>query len=516
MPSLSNKWKIKEPTEGVPVPIPKCPPIMIHRRTEIHEEILHLTLEIIYWLTGEDCTVVQTPNGVSPAHRPLGLERLTLINNQSAPVDKEELILKLANRIICLLTREVPVRYEDTSVHFSEEEWEYVERHKELYRTVTLHSPHSGASPDLDTTTPIEYETCATSPDSINKSGSTKSKEISYLAPDKPENSSIQDEGISILSVDCKSVGPSDFLQDKSESSSIKYEVEADLVLDRPINSNGAYEVVSDMAQDKPGGSSITSEGAPKEKLEISTPPNDKVSKLNKRVKRLSQCAVETADKVTLCQGGNLMHSDSYTFTTPAQSAPLPFYPVLYVINKGIAVPTPVGSEIPLSCPECQACFATSTDLGEHQCIHKQDELTCADCGKCFVNRSRFVRHQRYHKPEKFIICVECGKSFWHKSNLTAHQRIHTGEKPFTCSDCGKSFATNSQVLRHRRIHTGERPFACLECGKCFTTSSNLVDHQTIHTGVKPFACSECGKYFRSKRYLYRHLQAHTVKAGVV
>ncbi|KAE8574461.1 hypothetical protein XENTR_v10003440 [Xenopus tropicalis] len=607
---------------------------MIDRRTQIHTEILHLTLEIIYWLTGEDCTVVRTPDGASPARSPPGLNRLT--KSQSAAgssVDTEGKVLKLANRILRLLTGEVPVRYEDTSVHFSGEEWEYVERHRELYEAVTLHSRHSGASRDLDQATPSEYETSAMSQAQdcrSNRSG-TKTREGSCLAPIKPENSDLRYEGISTSSLDYKPVGPSDLLQDKPDSSSFAYKAVATGGA-RDETKNDTGEVVSDMAQGKAGSGGIKSE---EEKPEISPPPIGKHSNRKKRAKSLGRrvgetagkvprcqggnqhagetvgkvprcqggnqhagetvgkvprcqgghqhagetagkvprcqggqqhagetagkvprcqggqhhagetagkvprcqggqhhagetaakvprCqgehhhAGETAAKVPRCQGGNLLHSDSYTFTNPAQSAPLPFYPVLYVINKGMAVPAPVGSEDPFSCPECQACFTTDSDLSKHQFTHKQDELTCADCGKRFSNRSRFVRHQRYHKPEKFIICVECGKSFWHKSNLAAHQRIHTGEKPFTCTDCGKSFATNSQLRRHRRIHTGERPFACLECGKCFTTSSNLVDHQTIHTGLKPFACSECGKYFRSKRYLCRHLQAHAEKPPAV
>ncbi|XP_075070982.1 gastrula zinc finger protein XlCGF66.1-like [Mixophyes fleayi] len=117
-------------------------------RSHMTERILHLTLEIIYLLTGEDYTVVKTPGKrVTPSSRPCvsgGLSRTQSPITVSPPHsliherNNDQRILELTNKIIQLLTGEVPIRCQDVTVYFSMEEWEYLEGHKDLYKDMMM------------------------------------------------------------------------------------------------------------------------------------------------------------------------------------------------------------------------------------------------------------------------------------------------------------------------------------------------------------------------------------------
>ncbi|XP_073523497.1 gastrula zinc finger protein XlCGF66.1-like [Phyllobates terribilis] len=107
-------------------------------RDKMAERLLHLTLEILFRLTGERLIT-------GPPPHPLIHED---INDQK--------ILELTYKMIELLTGEVPIRCQDVAVYFSMEEWEYLEGRKDLYKDVMMEVPQPLTSPDLSSklTTP--------------------------------------------------------------------------------------------------------------------------------------------------------------------------------------------------------------------------------------------------------------------------------------------------------------------------------------------------------------------------
>ncbi|XP_073516663.1 uncharacterized protein [Phyllobates terribilis] len=130
-------------------------------RDKVAERILHLTLEILFRLTGEDYILVKTSSERCQDPVPEGWERpLSPITGPSShPFIHEDIndqIVELTYKMIELLTGEVPIRCQDVTVYFSMEEWEYLEGHKDLYKDVMMEVPQPLTSPDLSSkrTTP--------------------------------------------------------------------------------------------------------------------------------------------------------------------------------------------------------------------------------------------------------------------------------------------------------------------------------------------------------------------------
>uniref|UniRef100_A0A8C5PYD0 C2H2-type domain-containing protein n=1 Tax=Leptobrachium leishanense TaxID=445787 RepID=A0A8C5PYD0_9ANUR len=162
-------------------------------------------------------------------------------------------------------------------------------------------------------------------------------------------------------------------------------------------------------------------------------------------------------------------------------------------------------------CSECGKCFTRASNLVAHKVTHTGEKpFKCHQCGKCYTEASSLTKHKMIHTGERPFHCPECGKSFNQTSHLARHTKIHTGVKPFKCTECGKCFTEASLLARHKMIHKREKPFICPVCGKCFTKAPYLDAHKRIHTGEKSFYCPECGKWFCHASNLVRHKKIHT------
>ncbi|KAM4033148.1 oocyte zinc finger protein XlCOF8.4-like isoform 1-T1 [Anomaloglossus baeobatrachus] len=429
-------------------------------RDKMAERILHLTLEILFRLTGEDYIVVKKTSS-ERCHAPVseGWERpLNPITGPPLhpPIHEDindQKILELTYRMIELLTGEVtllvPIRCQDVTIYFSMEEWEYLEGHKDLYKDIMKEDPQPLTSPVLSSkrTTP---ERCP-----------------------RP-----------LLPQDCEQEDPNVPQDHQGE----------DLT---HINTTETY---------------VRGDEQSKEEIPTDNRPDDYI----RRSKRLLTPDFQSYN-LDVLQDTYEEHCVIPPVPSVLHNKVLSSVPLKQVLSSESSqtikenkssrrdVRTTKGKKT-FSCSECGKYFNDHSNLIVHKRIHTGEKpYPCPECGKCFTKKSTLVIHHRIHTGEKPFSCSECGKCFADKSTIIKHQRTHTGEKPFPCLECGKDFNHKSNFVKHLRIHTGEKPFSCSECGKHFNHKSNVLIHLRTHTGEKPFSCSECGKCFADKSTLVRH-----------
>ncbi|XP_073398094.1 uncharacterized protein [Dendrobates tinctorius] len=521
-------------------------------RDKMAERILHLTLEIIFRLTGEDYTVVKKTSSercqdpVSERwERPLS----PITGPPPHPLIHEDMndqkILDLIYKMIELLTGEVPIRCQDVSVYFSIEEWEFLERHKDLYKDVMMEVPQPLTSPDLsskrttpercprpllpqdckqeDTNAPQDHQgedlTHINTTETYVRGDEWCKEEITtYDYPDDCTRRSEEEVTSSIFKSDDLEIP-----QDTTEVNSITPNIPSSLP-SKDLSSDPLKQVLSsDSLATKPqlrkiGHKICIKNGnTPKSKepfscskyrnrfpIEKSILKHPKIHTVEKRFS-CYKCRKCLKHKSHLDPSHQRSHTGEKPFSCSECGKRFTQKSDLVKHQRSHT------GEKPFSCPECGKCFNQKCHVVIHQRIHTGEKpFSCSDCGKCFNHKSNLVIHQRTHTGEKHFSCSECGKCFNHKSNLVIHQRTHTGEKHFSCSECGKYFNHKSSLVIHQRTHSGEKRFSCSECMKCFTQKSDLDRHERTHSGEKPFSCPECGKCFNQKCHLVIHQRTHT------
>ncbi|XP_073538273.1 uncharacterized protein [Phyllobates terribilis] len=399
-------------------------------RNKMAERILHLTLEILFRLTGEDFTVVKKTSSEhcqAPVSEGWGRPLSTITGPPPHPLIHEDIndqkILELAYKMIELLTGEVPIRCQDVTVYFSMEEWEYLEGHKDLYKNVMMEVPQPLTPPVL------------------------------FLAGDCMRNSKGQMISTDLKADDCHILQEHAIIPDTFPTLHSK---------DVPTKR---------LPQGLSSDSSQTVKQNENKRMDV----KHQRSHAAKTPYSCSECGKYFTYRSKLVSHQRI-HAGENTFSCSKcvksfdRKLSLAMHQRIHKREKSF------------SCSECGKCFAKEVSLVIHEKRHAEEKpFSCSECGTSFSQKSSLVAHQRIHTGEKPYLCSECGKCFNQKSHLVTHLRSHTGEKPYSCSECGKCFIQKSHLVTHQRSHTGEKLFSCSECGKCYGAKINLIIHQRSH-----------------------------------
>ncbi|XP_077107102.1 uncharacterized protein LOC143764899 [Ranitomeya variabilis] len=479
----------------------------------VTEKVLKLALKIICLLSGEDYTIVKKSSGecvtLKGSFHMSGGWSKTKNPNREPPLhsliygrSKEQKILDLTNKITELLT---------------EEEWEYIEGHKDLYSDVMMekHCPTSlpGGSSIVDTPergpSPLHSQKCPEQISNAHEDHQSANKNNIKVEATEREETHLVDEKEDIP-IACGNI---------SETIPKRHLVwPPDIVKEHNfIVQNSSRESLSTQAL-----SPLSLKG------DIPCDPSSHIKQLSEASLIMSQNLIAKNLPSVLCPAdlssdpsNNLKHSPDlshiYTESMGGKRFSCSACGKWFTQKSNLIVHQRIHTrEKPFSCLECGKCFSHKSNLVQHRRIHTgQRPHTCSECGKCFIKKSDLVKHQRTHGLVRPFSCSECGKCFTLKSDMVRHERNHTGQRPFICSECGKCFSLKSDLGRHERIHSGHKPFSCSYCGKCFTLKSNLLTHQRIHTGEKPYSCVVCNKSFTHKSNLVQHQRIHAGEGHV-
>ncbi|KAM4051811.1 uncharacterized protein ACNLHF_026016 [Anomaloglossus baeobatrachus] len=445
-------------------------------KNKMAEKILNLTLEIIFHLTGEDYTVVKTSSDrcQAPVSEGRGGTLSPIPGPPPHPRIHEDIndqkILELTNKMLELLTGEVPIRCQDVTVYFSMEEWEYLEGHKERYKEVILEEPQPRTSPAFTT--------------QVNSSDITDWTFTDAVIPDYFTGNS---QGY-LLSSDVKAEDD-DVVHHTYEEDAITPDIQSAFHI-QVLPSDPYTHALSPDSQQLFEQNIIPIWGVKQERACTQEKPFT-----------CSEC-----NKYLITKAGLISHmkthSEKKSYSCPECGKCFNWKSALVRHAK-----THTREKL-YACSECGKCFTYKSVLVRHQKTHTKDKSSTYSKSVKRNDKASLVAHQKMHKGEKPLSCTICGKCFVRKSVLIAHEKAHKRNK-MSCPECGKCFTNQSYLLIHERTHTGEKPFSCPECGRCFNQKSNLVTHQKIHTGEKPYSCPQCEKGFFQKINLLRHQRTH-------
>ncbi|XP_077109832.1 uncharacterized protein LOC143766214 isoform X1 [Ranitomeya variabilis] len=319
---------------------------MNKERDKMVERILHLTLEILFCLTGEDYTVVKKTSSErcqTPVSEGCGRPMNQITGPPPLPLIHEDIndqkILELAYKMIELLTGEVPIRCQDVAVYFSMEEWEYLEEHKDLYKDVMMEVPQPLTSPVLSSKrrTP---ERC--------------------LHPLLPHDFKQEDPDVPQVHQG----------EDLTHINTTETDVRGDEWCKEEIPT---YDYPDDCTWKSEG--QLTASVFKSDDLEI------KVNAVTPNIQSYLHSKDQSSDPLK-----QALSSDSLCGKYFNQKSILVKHKRIHTWKK------------PHSCSECGKCFKQKSYLVSHQSTHTREKpYSCPECGKCFNKKSHLVSHHRIH-----------------------------------------------------------------------------------------------------------------------
>ncbi|XP_077111695.1 uncharacterized protein LOC143767341 isoform X1 [Ranitomeya variabilis] len=532
------------------------PTRMDRDRDKMAERILHLTLEILFRLTGEDYTVVKKTSSErcqDPVSEGWGRPLSPITGPPPHPLIHEDIndqkILELTYKMIELLTGEVPIRYQDVTVYFSMEEWEYLEGHKDLYKDVMMEVPQPLTSPVLSSkmTTP---ERCP--------------RPLLPKVPQDHQVPTISDP----LSGDLlyKRIFLSDPTRMDRDRDKMAERI-LHLTLEILFRLTGEdYTVVKKTSSERCQVPVSEGWGRPLSPI-MGSPPHPPIHEdiNDQKILELTYKMIEllTGEVPIRCQdvtvyfsmeeweyleGHKDLYKDMMEVPQPLTSPVLSSKRTTLERCLRLLLPQDCKQEDPYVPQDHQGKYLTHNNDTE---IYVTGDEWCKEEISTDNNTDDFTRSLEGHLMfsdfatddygipaatwEQHAIIPESPQAHLRRNLLSdpfqqihssassitnmqneshirvfEHQIAHIRKKTFSCSECGKCYSIKSRLITHQRSHTGEKPYLCSDCGKFFKRKSVLVVHQRIHTGEKPYSCSECEKCFTKRSHLVTHQRSHT------